>query len=163
MEEAHKRILRWIQNGYENVILTDTDVVPNYSLYSYESIMNTFVENSIGGQVTYNFTEEQRTNSMLGDRYKYYEKIFEIDYDKELLNEMVEDCIQFISIKDNLKYKFIDTWSECISIKKRDGLPNAPAGNIDEMCFSALYNGIKVVNTSSKSLNLLIANHDKWY
>lgn len=156
-------LLYAFENGYDNVILTDTDVIPNYSLYNTESVMNTFVENAVGGQVTYSFKSEQETNSMLGDRFKHYENVFNVNFDKEMLNEMVEDCIQFISIKSDLKYKFIDTWNECIRIKDQDGLRNTPAGNIDEMCFSALYNGIKIVNTSDKSVNLLVAHHDKWY
>jgi hypothetical protein len=151
------------ENGYENVILTDTDVLPNYSLYNTESVMNTFIENTIGGQVTYNFTEEQKTYSMLGDRFKFYEKEFNLDFDKNLLNEMVEDCIQYISIKGEKRFDFIKTWNECIEIKDKYHLPNAPAGNIDEMCFSALFNGLKVSNTSNRSMNLLIPHHEKWY
>jgi len=149
--------------GYENVILTDTDVIPNYDLYNTESIMNTFVKNSIGGQITYNFEEEQQRHSMLGDRFLYYEKHFGLEFDKNLLTEMVEDCIQFISIQGDKRFDFLRSWNECIEVKDSKGLPNAPAGNIDEMCFSALKHGIKNVNTSGRSLNLLIAHHDKWY
>jgi hypothetical protein len=100
---------------------------------------------------------------MLGDRLKFYEKTFNINFDKSLLNEMAEDCIQFISIEGDKRFKFIDTWSDCIKIKDEHGLPNAPAGNIDEMCFSALYHGLSVVNTSGLSVNLLIPHHEKWY
>lgn len=156
-------LLYAFENGYDNVILTDTDVIPNYSLYNRDSVMNTFVKNSIGGQVTYDFEQEQKSNSMLGDRFKFYEKFFGVSFDRSLLKEMVEDCIQFISIDKDLKFKFIDTWSECIKIKNENGLPNAPAGNIDEMCFSALHNGLNVVNTSGLSVNLLVAHHEKWY
>jgi hypothetical protein len=156
-------LLYAFQAGYENVILTDTDAIPNYQLFNTESVMNTFVEDAIGGQVTYNFQQEQQTNSMLGDRFKFYEKFFGVEYDKNLLNEMVEDCIQFISIKGHKRFQFIHIWDECIKIKDSNELRNAPAGNIDEMCFSALYNGLKIVNTSSKSVNLLVAHHDKWY
>lgn len=156
-------LLYAFQNGYDNVILTDTDVIPNYQLFTTENIMNTFVEDAIGGQVTYSFEQEQKSNSMLGDRFKFYENYFGVQYDKDLLKEMVEDCIQFISIKGHKKYQFINMWDECIKIKDSAGLPNAPAGNIDEMCFSGLYNGLKIVNTSDKSMNVLVAHHDKWY
>jgi hypothetical protein len=125
--------------------------------------MNAFVKNTIGGPVTYSFKNEQGSNSMLGDRFKYYEKKFKIVFDRDQLNEMVEDCIQYISMEDNFKFKFINIWDKCIQIKDEDGLPNAPAGNIDEMCFSALYNNLGVINTSNVSLNLLVAHHDKWY
>lgn len=151
------------ENGYDNVILTDTDVTPNYSLFNTENILKTFVSNTIGGQVTYNFVNEQQTNNTLGDRFKFYEKTFNVFYDRSLLNEMVEDCVQFISINKDLKFKFIDTWSDCIRIKNEKGLLNSPAGNIDEICFSALYNGLDIVNTSSLSINLLVPHHEKWY
>lgn len=151
------------ENKFNNVILTDTDVLPNDSLYNYENVMRGFVENSVAGQVTYNFENEQNSNSMLGNRFKYYEDKYQVKYDRSNLTEMAEDCIQFISIEDDLKFKFIQTWSDCIKIKDEDGLPNAPAGNIDEMCFSALYNGLRVVNNSAKAMNLLVAHHDKWY
>lgn len=152
-----------LESGYNNVILSDTDVVVNESLYSVDSFMRTFSENSISGQVTYNFKDQVNTNSMLGRRLIKYEEVFGVEYDKELLTEMPEDCIQFIHIDDEKKYKFMETWDKCIEIKDNQGLPNIPAGNIDEMCFSALYNGIKCVNSSNKSVNLLIAKHDKWY
>lgn len=151
------------ENGHENVILTDTDVVRNDYIFSTEKIMNTFVGNSIGGQVVYNFSNEVHTNSMLGRRLLHYEKKFGIEFEKSQLNEMPEDCIQFISIPHEKKFKFMETWDKCIKIKDSDNLHNVPAGNIDEMCFAALYNGIKCVNTSNKSVNLLIAKHEKWY
>ncbi len=151
------------ENGYNNVILTDTDVVVNENLFYYENIINSFVENSIAGQTTYNFLEQLNNNSMLGIRFLHYEKKFNVFFDKNLLNEMAEDCIQYISIDDEKKFKFIDTWNECISIKDNDRLMNIPAGNIDEMCFSACINNIKSINNSNKSINILIAKHDKWY
>ncbi len=151
------------ENGFNNVILTDTDVVVNPNLFYKEHILNTFVENSIAGQTTYNFLDQVNTNSMLGRRFLHYENKFNVSFDKTLLNEMPEDCIQYISINDDKKFKFIDTWSECISIKDTDGLMNIPAGNIDEMCFSACFHGINSTNNSKKSINILIAKHDKWY
>jgi hypothetical protein len=151
------------ENGYDNVILTDTDVVINPDLYSFDNVMNSFIDDSIAGQTTYNFLNQIDTNSMLGRRFIHYEDKFKVSFDKSLLNDMPEDCIQFISIKKEKKFDFINTWSECISIKDLDNLHNIPAGNIDEMCFSALLNNIKVLNNSSKSINLLIAKHDKWY
>jgi hypothetical protein len=150
-------------SGYENVILTDTDVVINEEIFSNERILECFMSNTISGQVTYNFNNEISTNSMLGRRLLHYEKTFEVSLNKNELNEMVEDCIQFISIEHNLKYKFIEVWDKCIKIKDSDSLPNIPAGNIDEMCFSALYNNIKILNNSNKHINLLIPKHDKWY
>ena len=151
------------ENGYENVILTDTDVVVNNTLYSHTLIEKSFEDNTILGPVTYNFNHEVKTNSMLGRRLLHYEKKFEVEYEKNRLDFMPEDCIQYISIKGDLRYSFIDTWNKCIEIKDNDGLHNTPAGNIDEMCFSAFYNNIKVGNNANKSLNLLIAKHDKWY
>lgn len=156
-------LLYAFENGYNNVILTDTDAIPNYDLFNTENVMKSFIKNSIGGPVTYCFKNEQNTNSMLGERFKHYENKFGVLFDRDYLDEMVEDCIQYISIEDNLKFKFIKTWNRCIEIKDKDNLPNAPAGNIDEMCFSALYNNLKVINTSNISLNLLVAHHDKWY
>jgi len=151
------------ENGYNNVILTDTDVVVNENLFSYKNIMNSFVENSIAGQTTYNFLDQVNTNSMLGRRFLYYEKKLTQFFDKNLLNEMPEDCVQYISINDKKKFNFIDIWNECISIKYNDELMNIPAGNIDEMCFSACMNGINSINNSNKSINLLITKHEKWY
>jgi hypothetical protein len=156
-------LLSAFNGGYENVILTDTDVTPNLDLYKTERIMANFIENTVASQVTYNFTDEQKTFSSLGDRYKVYENRFNVNYDKSLLDVMPEDCIQFISIKGDLRYKFIETWDKCIEIKDEMSLPNRPAGNIDEMCFAALYNGLNVANNSDRYINLLIANHDKWY
>jgi len=151
------------ENGYEKVVLTDTDAVANSSIYNHDTIKNTFIENSITGQVTYNFKDQIDTNSMLGRRFLHYEKFYNKEFDKELLNEMVEDCIQFISINNGNAVKFIKTWNELIKIKKEDGLHNTPAGNIDEMCFAGLMNDIYNRNSSSKSVNALIAVHDKWY
>ena len=48
-------------------------------------------------------------------------------------------------------------------IKYDENLRNVPAGNIDEMCFSAFYNGIELKNNSSQGINLLIPKHNKWY
>ena len=151
------------ENGYNNVILTDTDVIVNPNIFSHQIITNSFIKNSISGQVTYNFNNEIKTHSMLGRRLLYYENKFNKLFDKTLLDFMPEDCIQFISIDDDLKFKFLKTWDECINIKYSENLLNVPAGNIDEMCFSALYNGINVSNNSNKSINTLIAKHEKWY
>jgi hypothetical protein len=150
-------------SGYNNVILTDTDAMVNQQIFSHERVMECFIPNSISGQVTYNFNNEITTNSMLGERLLRYEDVFKVSFNKEELTEMTEDCIQFISIESNLKYKFLEVWDKCIKIKDSESLPNIPAGNIDEMCFSALYNGIKVLNNSNKHINLLTPTHDKWY
>jgi hypothetical protein len=151
------------ENNYNNVILTDTDVVVNEPLFKKELILNTFIENSIAGQTCYNFNDEIKNNSMLGRRFLHYEKAFNVSFDKNHLISMPEDCIQFISIPEQKKFSFLKTWDECIKIKDRDSLMNTPAGNIDEMCFSALYNNVKCSNNSNKTINLLIAKHDKWY
>jgi hypothetical protein len=156
-------LLYAFDSGYNKVILTDTDAMVNSSIYKHETIIDSFIDNSISGQVTYNFNSEIRTNSELGKRFLHYEKKYGVNFDKKQLDFMPEDCIQFISIQDNLKYKFIQVWDECINIKNKDGLHNVPAGNIDEMSFAALVNGIQVTNNSHKSINLLTPKHDKWY
>ncbi len=156
-------LLYAFENGFDDVILTDADAVVNKSIFSHESIKNSFLENCVAGQVTYSFKDHIETNSMLGRRFVHYEKEYNVDYDKSLLNEMVEDCFQYISIRNGKKIDFIKTWSDLIDIKKRDNLHNTPAGNIDEMCFSGLYNGVINKNNSNKSVNLLINIHDKWY
>lgn len=150
-------------NGYDKVILVDTDTVVNESIYNHETILNTFIDNSIAGQVTYNFNKEMESNSELGRRFKYYEEKYGVTFDKSRLDFMPEDCIQFISISGDLKFKFMKVWDDCIKIKDKDGLRNIPAGNIDEMCFAALSNGIDVKNNSDKSINLLTPRHEKWY
>ena len=150
-----------LENGFTNIILTDTDVLPS-NRFNYNSVMETFIENSISGQVTYLFEDMVNTNSNLGRRLLYYEKKFNITVNKDNL-WMPEDCVQFISIENSKFNLFLNTWDECIKIKYRDGLPNKPAGNIDEMCFSALKNGIELHNNSGKHINLLIPHHDKWY
>lgn len=156
-------LLYAFQNGYENVILCDTDVVVNNTLYSHILVQKSFDDNSIVGPVTYNFNNEFKTNSMLGRRLTHYEKKFGVEYDKDKLNFMPEDCIQYISIKGDLRFSFIETWDMCIEIKDTENLYNTPAGNIDEMCFSAFYNNITVGNNANKCLNQLTAQHDKWY
>jgi hypothetical protein len=100
---------------------------------------------------------------MLGRRLTHYENKFGVEYDKDRLNFMPEDCIQYISIKGDLRFSFLETWDKCIEIKDTENLYNTPAGNIDEMCFSAFYNNITVGNNANKCLNLLTAKHDKWY
>lgn len=151
------------ENGYNNVILTDADAVINESLYSHDSVLKCFFPNSIQGQVTYNFSQQIQSTSMLGERFLTYEHVFGVTYDKAQLDFMPEDCIEYFSIDDEKKFKFIETWNKCIEIKDTQALLNIPAGNIDEICFSALYNGISVGNNSELSLNKLIPVHDKWY
>lgn len=156
-------VLFAFENGYNKVILTDTDAMVNESLYTHESILRSFTQNSIQGQVTYNFSDQVETHSMLGRRLLRYEEIFGVSYDKHELDFMPEDCIQYIDADDDKKFKFIETWNKCIEIKDEEKLHNIPAGNIDEMCFSALYNGMTVGNNSDRSVNKLIPHHDKWY
>lgn len=156
-------LLHAFENGYAKVIFTDADVVVNPTLYSHTSILDCFSPNSIQSQVTYNFSKEILNSSMLGRRFVAYEEYFGVTYDKSKLDFMPEDCIQYIQLDDEKKFKFIQTWDKCIEIKDTQRLPNAPLGNIDEMCFSALYNEILIGNNANKSLNKLIARHDKWY
>jgi hypothetical protein len=76
---------------------------------------------------------------------------------------MPEDCVQFLDIESNKLSSFLSTWDECIKIKDFYNLPNIPAGNIDEMCFSALMNNVELKNNSNAHVNLLVPNHEKWY
>ena len=99
---------------------------------------------------------------MLGRRYLHYETKFGVQYNNVDM-WMPEDCIQFLDIDKDKFYSFLKTWDECIEIKYVDNLYNIPAGNIDEMCFSAFYNGIELKNNSSIHINLLTPHHDKWY
>lgn len=149
--------------GYNNIILVDTDVRVNYNRFNNDAIIESFEPNSILGPVTYNFSNQINTNSMLGVRLLEYEKYFNTIIDKEKLNYMPEDCIMYISIDEDKHVPFLKTWDECIKYKNSKPLLNIPAGNIDEMCFSALYNNISVNNNSNKSLNIIYPQHDKWY
>ncbi|CAB4129522.1 hypothetical protein UFOVP117_17 [uncultured Caudovirales phage] len=149
--------------GFTKVILVDADMRVNPSLFNEENILNSFIENSVSGPVTYNFLEQIHSNSELGRRLLHYENVLDFVTDKEKLGIMPEDCIQYLDIEKDKFIQFLDTWDKCIEHKKNDGLRNIPAGNIDEMCFSALYNGIELGNNSNKSLNIIYAEHDKWY
>lgn len=149
--------------GYTNIILTDADMRVNHGLFNEENIINSFKKNSILGPVTYNFSEQINTNSELGNRLVEYERYFNNPVDKDKLSFMPEDCIQYISIDEDRISHFLSSWDRCIEYKKTKPLRNIPAGNIDEMCFSALINGIEVGNNSNKSLNIIYAEHDKWY
>jgi len=151
-----------LDNEFTKIILTDTDVIPNENIFTEKNILDCFIPNSISGQVTYLFEAEIESNSMLGERFKYYESIFGVDYNKKDM-WMPEDCIQFLDIEKEKFYSFLSTWDKCIEIKYSDNLRNTPAGNIDEMCFSAVHNKIELHNNSNKHINLLIPNHDKWY
>jgi len=156
-------LLAALNLGYTKIILSDADAVPNKSLFNEEYMLKGFVKNSIQGQVKYNFSNEIMTNSMLGNRFLSYEKYFNVSFDKNEFNFMPEDCIQFIDIEISKFYNFLRVWDECIKHKKNVGLPNTPAGNIDEMCFSALSCGITVGNNSNKCVNALTPIHDKCY
>ena len=156
-------LLAALNLGFTKIILSDADAVPNKSLFTEEYIMKGFVTNSIQGQVTYNISKEIMTNSELGKRFLSYEKYFNTSYDKNELNFMPEDCIQFVDIEMPKFYNFLRIWDECIRYKNSQKLSNAPAGNIDEMCFAALHCGLTVGNNSDKSMNALTPIHDKWY
>lgn len=156
-------LLAALNLGFTKVILCDADAVPNKSIFNEEHILQGFVENSIQGQVTYNFSNEIITNSQLGRRFLSYENYFKVSYDKNQLNFMPEDCIQFININIPKFYNFLRIWDECIKHKNLTGLSNTPAGNIDEMCFAALNCDITVGNNSDRCMNVLTPIHDKWY
>lgn len=156
-------VLAALNLGFTKIILSDADTVPNKSLFVEEHILKGFIPNSIQGQTTYNFSSEITTNSSLGKRFLEYEKHFGVSFSKEKLNFMPEDCIQFIDIELPKFYNFLRIWDECINFKKKYNLSNAPAGNIDEMCFSALYCDLTVGNNSDKCMNILTPIHDKWY
>jgi hypothetical protein len=151
------------QLGYTNIVLIDADSRINYNLFNEENITNSFEKNSILGPVTYNFSEQVNTSSELGKRLVEYENYFNSFVDKNKLNFMPEDCIQYISIDEDKFTNFLSSWDKCIEYKKLKPLRNIPAGNIDEMCFSALINDINVGNNSDKSLNIIYPQHDKWY
>lgn len=156
-------LLAALNLGFTKIILCDTDAVPNPSLFTEEYMIKGFEKNSIQGQVTYNFKDQINTNSELGKRFIEYEKFYNVYFDKDLLNFMPEDCIQFLDIDIPKFYNFLRVWDDCIKYKKTQNLSNIPAGNIDEMCFSALKCGITVGNNSDKCINPLIPIHDKWY
>lgn len=156
-------LLAALNLGFTKIILSDADAVPNKSLFTEDYIIKGFARNSIQGQVTYNFSKEILTNSDLGKRFLLYEKYFNVSYDKNQLNFMPEDCIQFVDIETPKFYNFLRVWDECINYKNSQKLSNAPAGNIDEMCFAALHCGIAVGNNSDKLINILTPIHDKWY
>lgn len=151
-----------LDNGFTKILLVDADVVPNEKLFTHENILKCFLPNSISGQVTYLFEKEIESSSRLGKRFIYYENKFNVQYDK-IGMFMPEDCIQFLDIDNKKFYSFLSTWEKCIKIKYSDNLPNIPAGNIDEMCFSARYNGIALKNNSDIHINLLVPHHEKWY
>jgi hypothetical protein len=156
-------LLAALELGFSKIILTDADAVRNVNLYSHELINKLFSKNSIQGQVCYSFNNEINGNSNLGSRFLQYEEKFNTFFDKDKLESMPEDCIQFIDIDTPKFYKFLSTWDSCIKLKYDNNMPNIPAGNIDEMCFAALYNGIKLKNNSSIAMNVLNNIHDKWY
>lgn len=156
-------LLAALNLGFTKIILSDADAVPNKQLFNDTNISKGFVRNSIQGQVTYNFYDQTATNSELGKRLLEYEKHFNVVFDKELLNFMPEDCIQFLDIDTDKFYNFLRVWDECIVYKKKNNLRNVPAGNIDEMCFAALKCGLTVGNNSGKTMNSLTPIHDKWY
>jgi hypothetical protein len=156
-------LLAALNLGFNKIILTDADAIPNKSLFNEDYIIKGFVENSIQGQVTYNFSQQILTNSQLGKRFLFYENYYGVNYDKNELNFMPEDCIQFLDIEIPKFYNFLRVWDQLIKIKNSNNLSNTPAGNIDEMCFAALNCGISVGNNSDKTMNSMINIHDKWY
>jgi mRNA-degrading endonuclease HigB of HigAB toxin-antitoxin module len=149
--------------GFEKIILVDCDARINHSLFNENDVTQSFSKNSILGQTTYDFNEQINSNSQLGNRLLRYEKEFNFVCNKNELKFMPEDCIQYFNIEKNVFYKLLEDWDRCIEIKYKEGLPNTPAGNIDEICFCALKNNVIVGNNSHKSLNIMYPEHDKWY
>lgn len=150
-----------LDSGFSKIILSDADAMANPKSFSETNILKCFKNNSVSGPVNYNLKEHLYTNSMLGNRFLYYEKIYNVNFDKDIL--VSEDCIQYFDIDTEKFYTFLNIWDECIKIKDRDNLPNIPAGNIDEISFSALYNKISLYNNSDVSAGILNAHHDTWY
>ena len=87
-------LLAALNLGYTKMILADCDAVPNKDLFTEENFTKGFIKNSIQGQVTYNFLSNIQSNSSLGYRLLQYEKHFDVNFNKDLLNFMPEDCIQ---------------------------------------------------------------------
>lgn len=151
-----------LNNEYTRIILADADSVADSSRFNQNNINMCFSENTVAGPVNFILENEMQNNSMLGQRLKYYENQFGVSFDKT--NMLVsEDCVQYFDISNELFHKFLDTWNQCIKIKYSNNLPNIPAGNIDEITFSALYNNIKLKNNSNYAVNILTQYHDKWY
>lgn len=148
--------------GYNKVLLTDADALVNKLLFS-ERIHNVFEKDSILGPITYNFEEEIESPSSLGKRLTIYEKELEIEINKKELDFMPEDCTNYLNIETSKFESFLSTWDKCIKIKKEKNLINTPAGNIDEICFSALANKIKVKKTINLYSSLVTHKHDIWY
>jgi len=151
-----------VDSGHTRVLLTDADAVINSEILCGEEVENYFIPNSIVGQVVYSFEEQQANASLLGNRLLHYEKCFGVEYPKKDL-WMSEDCVQLLEMESDTFYAFLDTWDNCINIKYRDVLLNTPAGNIDEMSFSALYNSVDLIDNKGKHIQIMIAMHDKWY
>lgn len=156
-------LLAALNLGFTKIILSDADAIPNKSSFTEEKALKGFIKNSIQGRITYNFSKEFNTDSALGKRFLSYENYFGVSYDKNQLNFMPEDCIQFLDIEMPKFYNFLRVWDECITYKKKNNLDNIPAGNIDEMCFAALKCGITVGDNSNKVTSILVAMHDRWY
>jgi hypothetical protein len=151
-----------LESGYTKIVLCDADIVKNQQKYSNESILKAFLTNTISGPVIYSYKEQQKTKSNLGNRFNYYCKQFNFNFsDDDII--MPEDCITFFDIEKEKFNAFLETWKKVSEIKYRDGLENVPAGNIDEICFAAAYNDIKLQNNSNLTHNCIYAIHDIWY
>jgi len=150
-----------LENGFTKVVLMDTDVVVG-TRFTDVNVEDSFLNNTIVGPVIYNFENELSFGSELGKRFLYYEKKFNVSFEKSGL-WMPEDCIQYINIDKKTFENFLNVWDKCIEIKYEDGLLNVPAGNIDEMSFSALLNGVSLSNNFDKSLNVFTPKHEIWY
>ena len=149
-----------LDNGFEKIALVDCDIVLT-DFYSEDEINNSFLKNCITGPICYELDSCPKS-SMLGERLKYYAKIFQSDISEETIKNscMPEDCILFFNVEKKTFEKFLDCWDYCIKTKYEHNLINIPAGNIDEICFSAYKYGISTRNLACDSL---IAIHDKWY
>ena len=156
-------VKRWVVKhallqNYNKIVLVDCDIIFNHS-WNCEMYEKYFVEDSISGQVVYDLNN---AFDPLGKRYEYYKQHFGMDFEPSLVNEVPEDCITLFNFKSKeLGLEFIDCWSDCIEVKNEHSLGNAPAGNIDEIAFSACKLGIPM--KYEYTYNLLVADHDKWY
>lgn len=148
-----------LESGYSKIALVDADVILTAS-FTMDSFINIFHDNCICGPQSYRILEE--TSSNLGSRLLHYNDKFGANIPMQKINDcsLIEDCIQFFSIEESKFHEFLSTWDSCIVEKYSSELINVPAGNIDEICFSAMFNNI---NTKMIPCDFCAAIHDKWY
>ena len=148
--------------GYEWIVLTNAEMRIDRD-FNENSISNCFKKNSILSPSVFNFEEQVVSSSKLGLRLLEYEKYFGISVDKKKLTNMPEDCIEYFHMSSDKYDSFLTDWDRCIDYKYSKPLSNTPIGNIDEICFCAVKNGIDVGNNVDKSCRVVHAQHDRWY